>query len=390
MTHAIDTTAKPRMGVQCTCGKRSAVPKSIEEHIAKENAVTETPAQYQQTEAEVTNGGQEEPSAPTRDAAESEPAPSAEVAAPAPEKNNEVAKVESHPIATSTSAIAKITTKEVAMELVKRNATRVLGGQRAEEFFTQLGFLMRKTPALMQCSPDSLYSAMMQCINLDLMPGTPEQYAAIIPYGREAQFQLMYQGGMELAYRSGVVKTIKADTVFAEDDFDFDDATNYIHHKKNLTVDRTVAKNVVAAYAVAKLENGELAFIVMSPSEIDKIKRTVKANKPGTPWTDWEVKMVRKTALKQLFKDLPSSRTDNRFKMALAWDGAVEGGRKIRADEAGNIIEGEAVEVSLETKEAINEASTPQELNTILNKLPISERKMATPLIQARLGEVKK
>jgi len=249
---------------------------------------------------------------------------------------------------------------------------------------------MRKTPQLTQCSPESLYAAMMQCINLDLMPGTPEGYCAIIPYGREAQFQLMYQGGMELAYRSGVVKTIKADLVFAEDDFDFDDATNFIHHRKNLTIDRTVAKNIIAAYAVAKLENGETAFVVMSPSEIAKIKRTVKANRPGTPWTDWEEKQVRKTVIKQLLKDLPGSRKDNRFKAAVAWDSANEGGRKMRADLEGNIIEGESVEVSVETKEAINKARTKEQLNAILQGLSVGERKQAAPLIQARLTETVK
>jgi len=366
MTHEIDTNAKPGMGVVCTCGKRFPVPKAIEAHIEAENNQETEQAVH---EDEATNT--------------TEVIPTPAVVEPKPEPKP-------HAIQDTTGEVAKFATKEVAMELIKRNASRVLGGERAEEFFVQLGFLMRKTPKLTQCAPESLYAAMMQCINLDLMPGTPEGYCAIIPYGSEAQFQLMYQGGMELAYRSGVVKTIKADLVFTEDDFDFDDATNYIHHKKNLTIDRTVAKDVIAAYAVAKLENGETAFVVMSPSEIAKIKRTVKANRPGTPWTDWEEKQVRKTVIKQLLKDLPGSRKDNRFKAAVAWDSANEGGRKMRADLEGNIIEGESVEVSVETKEAINKARTKEQLNDILQGLSVGERKQAAPLIQARLTETVK
>jgi len=390
MIHEIDTNAKPGMGVVCTCGKRFPVPKAIEKHIEEENnketeSLDETPVEYQQDESEVqaaqSNSG---------DAGENNTTPVAPQAPSTPAVVEPKPEPKTHAIQATTGEVAKIATKEVAMELIKRNASRVLGGERAEEFFVQLGFLMRKTPQLTQCSPESLYAAMMQCINLDLMPGTPEGYCAIIPYGREAQFQLMYQGGMELAYRSGVVKTIKADLVFAEDDFDFDDATNFIHHKKNLTIDRTVAKDIIAAYAVAKLENGETAFVVMSPSEIAKIKRTVKANRPGTPWTDWEEKQVRKTVIKQLLKDLPGSRKDNRFKAAVAWDSANEGGRKMRADLEGNIIEGESVEVSVETKEAINKARTKEQLNAILQGLSVGERKQAAPLIQARLTETVK
>jgi recombination protein RecT len=352
-----------KMGYKCECGEKFIKETLLFDHIlSEENKMTEP-----KTEEEVTK--------------------EAEIVTTEPKSNDK--PVKANELATSVGQIAKITSTEMAREMVKKYAVSIVGDQRAQEFFMQLGFLMRKSPQLAQCSPESVFVAMMQCVNLNIMPGTPEQYAAIIPYGKEAQFQLMYQGGMELAYRSGVVKTIKADLVFKEDEFDFDDATNYIHHKKNLTIDRTVAKNIVAAYAVAKLENGETQFIVMSPSEIAKIKRTVKANKPGTPWTDWEEKQVRKTAIKQLLKDLPSSRKDNKFKAAVMWDSMTEGGRKAKVDmETGQIIEGEVVDLSLATKEAINNAKTKEELKDVLQTLDVKEQKMAAPLVNTRLKEL--
>src|SRR5437588_9188649 len=186
--------------------------------------------------------------------------------------------VPEHNIARASGQIAKITNAEMARGMVLQYATELLDKERAKEFFTQLGFIMRKSPQVAQCTPESIFVAMMQAVNLDLMPNTPEHYCSLVPYGRELQFQLEYRGGIELAYRSGIVKTIKADVVFAEDEFDYDDAMNTIHHKKNLNIDRTQAKNIVAAYAVAKLDSGEIMYELMSPSEIKKIKdKAVKA-----------------------------------------------------------------------------------------------------------------
>lgn len=262
-----------------------------------------------------------------------------------------------------TGIVAKLTTTEAARTLVLQYANTLVGKERAKEFITQLGFLMRTNQKIANCTPESIFTAMMQCIRLDLLPNTPEQYATLIPYGRELQFQLMYPGGIELAYRSGIVKTIKADIVFAEDEFDYDDATNFIHHKKNLTIDRTNAKGIIAAYAVGKLNSGELMFEVMSPSEIKKIKdKAVKAKGAGTPWMEWQERMIRKSPLKRLFKVLPSSSKDNRFKEAAYWDSLSEAGKKVRADtKTGEIIEYDDLEeekATEEEKKAIVEANT--------------------------------
>jgi recombination protein RecT len=260
-------------------------------------------------------------------------------------------------LAKTTSMVARVTTTEMARSLVLQYAQTLVGSQRAKEFITQMGFLMRTNSKIARCTPESIFTAMMQCIRLDLLPNTPEQYAALIPYGSELQFQLMYPGGIELAYRSGVVSTIKADVVFPEDEFDYDDAINYIHHKKSLTIDRTKANNIIAAYAVGKLSNGEVMFEVMSPSEIQKIKdKAVKAKSADSPWAQWEERMIRKSPLKRLFNVLPSSTKDNRFKEAAHWDSLTEAGKKVKADPStGQIIEYDALESEKATEEEKDE-----------------------------------
>lgn len=248
-------------------------------------------------------------------------------------------------LGTTTSAIAKITTVEMARSMVQKYAIELLGREEAQQFFMHLGFLFRTNPAIAACTPDSIFKAMMQCVNLGLLPNTPEQYCALIPYGKELTMQPMYPGGVELAYRSGVVRTIKADNVFAQDYFQWDDATNEIHHRKDLTIDRTDSNKIIASYAVAKLASGELMFEIMAPSEIKKIKeKSVKAKGVGTPWNEWEERMIRKTPLKRLIKLLPSSAKDNRFKLFARMDDLHEAGKVINIDmSTGSIVEGDAV-----------------------------------------------
>lgn len=244
----------------------------------------------------------------------------------------------------ATSQVAKITTTEMARSMVLKYAADLVGQDRAKEFFMHMGFLERTNPNIARCTPESKFKSMMEAVNLNLMPNTADQFCALVPYGSELQLQPMYKGGMELAYRSGQVRTIKAENVFPEDEFDYDDAMNTISHKKALNIDRTDVSRIKAVYAVARLKDGEVMFEVVSPSEIHKIKdKAVKATKAKTPWVDWEERMYRKTAIKRLIAVLPKSASDNRLAKFLQIDDAHEAGKPTAVDmETGEIIEGEA------------------------------------------------
>lgn len=260
------------------------------------------------------------------------------------EANNQVAQRSSY--GNTASQIARITDAETARKMVLKYATDLVGQERAREFFMHMAFLERTNNAIARCSPDSKFKAMMEAVNLNLMPNTADQYCALVPYKGELQLQPMYKGGIELAYRSDQVRTIKADNVFPEDDFDYDDAMNTISHKKNLTVDRTDIKRITAVYAVARLKNGEIMFEVVSPSEIEKIrKESVKAGSVDSPWSKWPERMYRKTALKRLIGILPKSAADNRLSKFVQIDDAREAGKHTAIDlDTGEVIEGEVAD----------------------------------------------
>ena len=283
----------------------------------------------------------------------------------------------------------RITSMDVAQKMVLKYASKLVQDDRAQQFYTQVMLMMRNNQALAGCDPQSLFTAMMACVHLDLMPNTPEAYAYIIPYGKTAQFQLGYKGLVELAYRSGIIKYINAELVFPDDVFEAELGTERsMTHKPNYGIDRTKYDKCNFVYATAKLDNGETVFEVMNKQDIERIRKVSKAGDNG-PWKDWPDQMAKKTVVKRLLKLLPSSNADNRFKVAAEWDSAIEGGKSIKLDKTtGEIIEGEAVGVSDATAQAIEEATSHEELQTILDGLTVTERKKAAPLVAEKIKEL--
>ena len=94
--------------------------------------------------------------------------------------------------------------------------------------------------------------------------------------------------------------------------------------------------------------------------------------------------MARKTAIKRAAKLLPKSTKDNRFAMAVEMDSLAEAG-KLRIDRnTGEIIDGEVADVSSATAEAIENATSKEQLQEILNRLSPAERKKAAALVAER------
>jgi recombination protein RecT len=180
---------------------------------------------------------------------------------------------------------------------------------------------VRRTPLLARCTTESFGGAIMTCAQLGLETGvTGEAY--LLPFRNtkkncyEVQLIIGYQGMAKLYWQAPLAKSLDAQAVFEHDEFDYAYGLEpRLVHRPSLE-DRG---RVIAFYAVATLTNGGSAFIVMSPSDIEKIRQRSRAKDDG-PWkTDYEA-MARKTCLRQLFKLLPKS---PELEQALAQDEAV-------------------------------------------------------------------
>lgn len=166
---------------------------------------------------------------------------------------------------------------------------------------------LRKTPKLLDCDAASLMGAIGHVSQLGLEVGGLLGHAYLIPYGRECQLVIGYKGLIELARRSGQIKSIEARCVFEGDDFHYSYgmAPTLAHTPKG----ETDPARLTHAYAIARFRDGGFQMEVMLRSQIEKIKSEAlkKANGRKTPWETHEEEMWRKTPLRRLAKMLPMS-----------------------------------------------------------------------------------
>lgn len=174
-------------------------------------------------------------------------------------------------------------------------------------------------PKLQQCDPTSFLASMMQSAQLGLEPNTPLGQAYLIPYGKNVQFQIGYKGLLELAQRSGRIKTVYAHEVRENDEFDIDYGLEQkLVHKPNLKGDRG---EVIGYYAVYHLDNNGYSFIFMTKDEVENHAKSKSKTFYSGPWqTDFD-SMAKKTVLKQLLKYAPISIEANK---ALTADDSIK------------------------------------------------------------------
>lgn len=281
----------------------------------------------------------------------------------------------------------EITPFQATTQTIANYTKKLLNEKKAQEFAARVTLMARQQPKIAAATPESLLTAMMACVQLDLMPNTPEGLAYVIPYGNAVQFQVGYKGIIELAHRTGLIRKIDAELVFEGDVFHVRLGTaRTLEHEPNFEVDRTDYKKVTHVYATATLATGETVFNVMSRKEIEKVQVTAKAATTDSPWHKWWGEMAKKTAVKRLAKLLPSSAEDNRFKQAVEWDSLAEAG-KLAVAEEGEIVESQKDAVPIEAIHAINSSTTKEELEAVLADLTAGQRKNAVPMVNEKMAE---
>lgn len=243
--------------------------------------------------------------------------------------------------------------------MVAQYARHLVSTDRAKQFVTTLSLMTKDQPKLAIATPQSLLAAMMACVHLDILPNTPEHLAYIIPYSDKsghinAQFQIGYRGMIELAYRSGEIKSISAELVFPEDKFKVELGTKRrLVHIPDYSIDRTKYEKVTHVYATAEMMNGNVLFEVLSLADLKKVQKTTKAKSTDSPWNTWGEQMAKKTAIKRLLKYLPASRIDKSLLMGAQYDSLAEAGKL--AIKNGEIVENAIEDIVEEPKTIVEE-----------------------------------
>ena len=173
----------------------------------------------------------------------------------------------------------------------------------------------RKLRAAAEANVGSFLAALLDCARLGLEPG--ETYH-LVPFGKEIVGIEDYKGLIELIYRAGAVSSVKAEIVYANDEYVYDsDTMSRPRHKPagvtcdtpNWFATREQRGAMVGAYCYCEMKDGGTSRVVqMARWEIEEHKAVSKtAHLPDSMWIKWPRSAWLKTVVKEQAKWVPSS-----------------------------------------------------------------------------------
>ena len=168
----------------------------------------------------------------------------------------------------------------------------------AEKLISSFEFEIRKSQKLIDCNLASVIKCLFECANLALDPSNGKVY--LIPVNGNCQLMVGCNGWITLLWRSKKVKNVYAYTVKEEDEFDFSLGNNLsVIHKPKINS----KSNIIASYAIVKLEDGELQIKVSDILEINQSREISKSAKSEhSPWTMYFEEMAKVVPLRKIAK----------------------------------------------------------------------------------------
>lgn len=220
--------------------------------------------------------------------------------------------------------VSKSYSMKQLMIKMKGEIQGALPNQLSSERFQKVALSAFNSNTKLQCcEPMTFIAAMMQSAQLGLEPNTPLGQAYLIPYKvkevDKVQFQIGYKGLLELANRSGKMKTLYAHEVKDNDEFEIDYGLEQkLIHKPLIKGDRG---EVIGYYAVYQLEPSGYNFIFMTKDEVMEHGKKYSKNFEGGIWEKEFDSMAKKTVIKKLLKYAPLS---IEMQKAVAFDESVK------------------------------------------------------------------
>lgn len=204
-------------------------------------------------------------------------------------------------------------------------ATRLgemMGEKQMARFKSSMTQIVTGNYDLQKCSPMSVISAGLIAANIGLDIRPQFGQSAIIPYGKQAQLQIMTKGWIQLAQRSGKYSWINADAVYADEYQGFDLLSGMVYLKAISGGYREQGRKdkIIGFFAAFELTNGGRKVLYMTLKEIEAHARTYSKSykfsgefpipdswKPnletnGIGWNAGWYAMARKTVLKLLIQ----------------------------------------------------------------------------------------
>lgn len=177
---------------------------------------------------------------------------------------------------------------------VKNKLSEVVSG-KSDQFIASLLSIVNNNKLLSNADNNSILTAAMKAATLNLPIEPSLGFAYIVPYKRQAQFQLGYKGLIQLAIRSGQVKNINSGVIYKAQFKSYDPLF------ETLEVDFSQPEDEVAGYfATLELLNGFKKLIYWTKERAYSHGKRFSKSFGNSPWqTDFDA-MAQKTLLKQI------------------------------------------------------------------------------------------
>lgn len=245
-------------------------------------------------------------------------------------------------------------------DAVKQQVAKVVGGKNSDRFITSIISATQATPALQECTNNSILSAALIGEALKLSPSPQLGHFYMVPYDnkklgcKEAQFQLGYKGYIQLAERSGQYKKLNVVAIKEGELVRYDPLNEDI--EVNLIDDEELRENTPTAgyYAMFEYVNGFRKTMYWSRAKMEshaiKYSPGYRAKKGYTFWEKDFDGMAFKTMIRQLISKWGIMSID--MQKAYESDMAV-----IRDDGSPDYVETEIVQ---QPAEEVPETPAPQ------------------------------
>lgn len=212
-------------------------------------------------------------------------------------------------------------------EGIKNRFTELLGSNAAS-FVSTVISICNGNRQLKECEPKTIVSAaaMAAALNLPVLPALGQAY--IVPYNKEATFQVGAKGLLQLALRSGQYQTLHYGEVYEGQIKSVDCLTGEFERGEKQS------DEIVGYGAYMRLVNGFEKALYMTTAQIEehaeKYSKSYaydkRSGKKTSPWSTNFNAMAKKTVLKKLLREygiLSISQQNTDLAVALKADQAV-------------------------------------------------------------------
>ncbi|MGV9025398.1 recombinase RecT [Lactococcus lactis] len=199
-------------------------------------------------------------------------------------------------------------------------------GRNSKSLVTSALTAVTNNYQLKDATPTSVYTSLMKAASLNLTVDPNLGFAYLVPYKRkfkengqwvsitEAQLQIGYKGLVQLALRSGQIRSVNTGTIYESEFKGYNKITG------EFTIDETIIPDedtdeVSGYFAYVQLVNGGEVKQFSRKKQIENFAKKyskaysydIENNKKSSPWSTEFNAMAEKTVLKQVLKFVPMS-----------------------------------------------------------------------------------